>query len=125
MISLKDVLYIHKQAISKFGGTVGVRNYDLLESAIKRPYMTFDKMELYPNIEDKASAILESIVKNHPFIDGNKRTGYILMRYLLLESGRDIQASKNEKYELVIGVAEGKISFEEIQNWIKNRIIQL
>lgn len=123
MITLKEVLFIHKQAISKFGGATGVRDYDLLESAIKRPYMTFDSVDLYPNIEDKASAILESIVKNHPFVDGNKRTGYILMRYLLLKSGKDIEADKNEKYELVIGVAEGKISFEEIKNWIKSKIV--
>lgn len=123
MITLKEVLFIHKQAIFKFGGTTGVRDYDLLESAIKRPYMTFDNVDLYPNVEDKASAILESIVKNHPFVDGNKRTGYILMRYLLLKSGKDIQADKNEKYQLVIGVAEGQISFEEIKDWIKNKIV--
>lgn len=85
--------------------------------------MTFDNVDLYPQIEDKAAAILESIVKNHPFVDGNKRTGYILMRYLLLESGKDIQADENEKYRLVISIAEGKISFEKIRKWIKNKIV--
>lgn len=66
---------------------------------------------------------MESIVKNHPFIDGNKRTAYVLMRYLLLKSGKDIEADKNDKYELVIGIAEGKLSFEEINDWIKNKIV--
>lgn len=66
---------------------------------------------------------MESIVKNHQFINGNKRTAYVLMRYLLLKSEKDIEADKNKKYELVIGIAEGKLSFEEINDWIKNKIV--
>lgn len=122
MIALKEVLLIHRQVIAHFGGTLGVRDYDLLESAIERPFMTFGGKELYPKIEDKVSAILESIVKNHPFLDGNKRMGYILMRYLLLKEGKDIRATKEEKYSLVISVAEGRITFEEIRDWIRDRI---
>lgn len=123
MITIEEVLLIHKQVISKFGGSFGVRDYNLLEAAIQRPFATFDEIELYPNIEDKASAIIESIVKNHPFIDGNKRTGYVLMRYLLLKSGKDIYASSDEKYNFVIEIAKGNTEIEDIQRWIKNKII--
>ena len=77
MISLKEVLYLHEQSIKDFGGSHGIRDHGLLESAIERPNATFGGEELYPTIFLKAAALLESIVKNHPFVDGNKRTGWL------------------------------------------------
>ena len=76
MISLEEVLKIHNILIEKFGGSPGIRNRELLESSIGRPFSTFDSIDLYPTPIDKGAAIIESIVKNHPFIDGNKRTGF-------------------------------------------------
>ena len=122
MISLKEALFIHRLAIEKFGGSEGVRDMGLLESAIQRPHATFDQQELYPTPVDKAAATIESIVKNHPFSDGNKRTGYILMRLILLKAEMDIQATEAEKYTFVIKIAEGKLDFDEIRFWIKNNI---
>ncbi|MBL0105686.1 MAG: type II toxin-antitoxin system death-on-curing family toxin [Bacteroidetes bacterium] len=80
---------------------------------------SFDLIDLYPTPEDKAAALLESIVINHPFVDGNKRMGYVLMRLLLLKYGKDINASMDEKYEIVISVASGNSSIEEIKSWVK------
>ena len=120
MITLKETLIIHELAIEKFGGGEGIRDMNLLESALQRPHATFDQQELYPTPIEKAAAIIESIVKNHPFADGNKRTGYILMRLMLLKSNLDIEASEEEKYKFVIRIAEGKSDFEEIKSWIKN-----
>ena len=77
MITLKEALVIHELAIKKFGGSYGIRDMNLLESAIQRPNATFDGIDLYPNPVSKAAGMIESIVKNHPFSDGNKRTGYI------------------------------------------------
>ena len=74
MIELRDVLNIHNILIDKFGGSKGVRDQDSLESAIHRPFATFDNQDLYPTPADKSAAILESILINHPFVDGNKRT---------------------------------------------------
>lgn len=91
---------------------------NLLESAIQRPNVTFDGKDLYPSAIDNASAIIESIVKNHPFSDGNKRTGYILMRLILLKSNMDIEAAEKEKYDFVIKIVEGKMGFDEIKSWI-------
>ncbi|MBK0382233.1 type II toxin-antitoxin system death-on-curing family toxin [Pedobacter sp. SD-b] len=121
MIEIKDVLNIHNILIDKFGGSKGVRDHGLLESAINRPFATFDNLELYESPEQKAAAILESILINHPFVDGNKRTAYVLMRLILLENGLDIAADKNEKYEMVISASTGNIRFDEILEWIRTR----
>ena len=79
MIELKEVEKIHDILIEKFGGAKGIRDSGALESAISRPYQTFDGQDLYPDPVDKAAAIFESIISNHPFVDGNKRTAYVLM----------------------------------------------
>lgn len=121
MISIEEVLRIHDILIEKFGGTPGVRDKELLKSSIFRPFNTFDSVDLYPTPIDKAAAMIESIVKNHPFIDGNKRTGYTLMRLFLLNEGLDIVASEDDKYDFVIRIAEGKSSYDEIKTWIDSR----
>jgi death on curing protein len=121
MISTEDVLKIHQLLIDQFGGSHGVRDKSSLDSAINRPFATFDQQELYPEPVDKAAAILESIVINHPFIDGNKRTGYVLARLLLLKSGLDIKTTQEDKYEMVIAVSRGEWKFEQIKDWLIER----
>lgn len=121
MIRTEDVLKIHKLLIDQFGGTHGVRDHNSLNSSINRPFATFDQKELYPEPIEKTAAILESIVANHPFIDGNKRTGYVLARLLLLKSGLDIKATQEDKYEMVIAVSRGEWKYEEIKNWLTER----
>ena len=119
MISIKEAEQIHKILIDTFGGAHGIRDLSALESALSRPFQTFDDKELYPTAIDKAAALAESILNNHPFIDGNKRTGYVLMRLFLLQNGQDINATQVEKYEFVISIASGKIRFEEIVSWLE------
>jgi death on curing protein len=121
MISTEEVIKIHKLLIDQFGGSHGVRDKSSLNSAINIPFATFDQQELYPEPVDKAAAILESIVTNHPFIDGNKRTGYVLARLLLLKSGLDLKATQEEKYEMVIAVSKGELKYEHIRNWMTGR----
>ncbi len=118
MISLNAALHIHDESIKSFGGSHGVRDLGALESALKRPFQTFGGEELYPSPLEKASALLESVLKNHPFIDGNKRTGYVLMRVFLLQHNIDISASQEEKYKFVIQVASSEYNFEEILDWL-------
>ncbi len=108
--------------IDKFGGSKGVRDQGSLESAINRPFATFEKHDLYPTPSDKAAAILESILINHPFIDGNKRTAYVLMRLLLLNYGFDILADQDDKYKMVISASKGDLRFDGIKNWIEIRL---
>ena len=122
MIELRDVLNIHNILIEKFGGSKGIRDQGSLESAINRPFATFDNQDLYPTPEEKSAAILESILINHPFIDGNKRTAYVLMRLILLDNGLDVAATQDDKYKMVISASKGEMRFEEIRNWIQERL---
>ncbi|MBS1527321.1 MAG: type II toxin-antitoxin system death-on-curing family toxin [Bacteroidetes bacterium] len=124
MIDFKEIITIHSELIDNFGGSKGVRNMDGLKAAIARPYMTFDQIELYPNPEDKAAAIFESLIINHPFIDGNKRISYFLLRFFLLEFDLDILASDLEKYELTITASKGEADIDYIRSWIKERLIK-
>ena len=75
MILLEDILNLHQFSIQKYGGSDGLRDSGLLESAIARPFQSFGGEDLYPSIFEKAAALGESLIINHPFIDGNKRTG--------------------------------------------------
>ena len=122
MISEEDVLSIHDILIERFGGIKGIRDKASLDSALKRPYQTFESQDLYPTLIEKVSALLESIIKNHPFNDGNKRLGYTLCRLILLNNGIDIIADEGEKYDFIIQIAENKIEFAEIVNWLKNHV---
>jgi death-on-curing protein len=122
MITLEDALRIHIILADRFGGATGVRDKKLLESALQRPYQTFDKKDLYGSPIEKAAVLIESIIINHPFVDGNKRFGYVAMRLLLMESGFDISATENEKYNFVILIAKGDMKFNGICEWIKRNI---
>jgi death-on-curing protein len=119
MISEKQAVEIHDILIDRFGGLDGIRDRVLLNSALNRPYQTFDGKELYPTPIEKAAAILESIVKNHPFIDGNKRTGYVLAKLIIMDHNLDIYADQEKKYQTVISVSKGKLNFDQIKDWLK------
>lgn len=118
MISLKDAEEIHRTLIENFGGSHGIRDMPNLQSALARPFQTFDGKDLYPTVIHKAASLIESILINHPFIDGNKRTGYVLMRMLLINNDLDIHATQEEKYDFVMNIASGKIEFENIVSWL-------
>jgi len=120
MISAFQAIQIHELLIAKFGGSLGIRDRGALTSALSRPFQIFEGKELYPSILQKSAALIESILANHPFVDGNKRTGYVLMRVFLLNNGYDIIASQNEKYEFLIRIASGKSNFNDIIYWLEN-----
>jgi death on curing protein len=123
MITISQAEQIHDILIENFGGSKGVRDQGSLASALSRPYQTFDGKELYPSIVKKAAGLIESILVNHPFVDGNKRTGYVLMRLMLLANGHDISATQQEKYDFVISIASGKTDLENIVRWLEAHMI--
>jgi death on curing protein len=119
MIDINEVEKIHDILIENFGGAKGIRDRGILESAINRPYQTFDGQELYPSPIDKAAAIFESLISNHPFIDGNKRTAYVMMRLVLKEGKMDINLTQDQKFDFVIKAAKGEFTYDQIRTWIK------
>ena len=119
MIDLKTVESIHNILIDKFGGGKGIRDQRLLESSLARPKATFDQKDLYPNSIDNAAALFESLIINHPFVDGNKRTAYVLMRLYLMADNMDILASQSEKYAFDIGASKGELRFDQIKEWLR------
>ena len=118
MIDLKTVESVHNILIDKFGGSKGIRDVGSLESALARPYATFDQKDLYPTSIDKAAALFESLIINHPFVDGNKRIAYVLIRLVLMADNLDIVASQNEKYAFVIASSKGEFRFDQIKEWL-------
>ena len=124
MIELEEIEEIHKTLIEFFGGSQGTRELSALKSALARPFQTFENKDVYPTPVYKAAALIESILINHPFIDGNKRTGYVAMRSFLISNGFDIEATQDEKYQFVINIASGKIRFEEIAVWLHSHVVE-
>jgi death-on-curing protein len=123
MIDFQEVIEIHQVLVNEFGGLSGIRDENALKSALTRPFSGFGTTEFYPTIEEKVSAVIESIVKNHPFVDGNKRTGYVIMRLLLMQFGKDLHATQDEKYNFVIAIASGELAFQEIVAWVKEHVV--
>ena len=124
MIAVKDVEEIHKILIDNFGGLQGIRDLGSLESALARPFQSFGNDDLYPSPILKAAALLESILINHPFLDGNKRTAYTIVRLFLLSNNLDINASQDEKYNFVVATASGKNDFDSIALWLTTHTVK-
>lgn len=114
-----QVLAIHDQMIKRFGGSRGVRDVGLLESAVVRPQASFDREDLYPTIFVKAAALLQSLLKNHPFVDGNKRTALSVAGIFLKINGYKLINSHKEEVEFAIKVDNQHLTIKEITRWLK------
>ncbi len=119
MILLEDILTLHLHSIKLYGGGEGIRDLGGLEAAIARPFATFGGEYLYQSSFEKAAAIGESIIMNHPFIDGNKRTGLLAMLTLLRDDGFEFEAAEETTYNFTIQISTGEIHFDEIVTWLK------
>ena len=124
-LSKPQILHIHQQQIERFGGTTGVRDDGALESALARPQSTFGGEDLYPTLAEKAAALLHSLVSNHPFVDGNKRTAAMCTELFLLINGLEMLASDDDLEELVMSAARGEREAEEIAIWLEQRLSPL
>jgi death on curing protein len=118
MVARAFIDRLHELSIEKYGGSKGIRDVGMLESAIARPFQTFDGQDLYPHPLDKAAAIGESIIINHPYIDSNKRTGFLAMFGVLDEYGIQLTASEDEAYRAMIQVSTGEMGFEGLRDWL-------
>jgi len=121
-LTLIEVLNLHRQIIEQSGGALGVRDLGALESALAQPRMTFGGEDLYPTLVDKAAAVGFSIIMNHPFVDGNKRTGHAAMETFLVLNGMEISASVDEQEQVILSLASGNSGRESFVEWLKQHI---
>ena len=119
---LSEVLELYGQVMEQSGGAVGIRDLAALESALAQPRMTFGGVELYPTVAEKAAALAFSLINNHPFLDGNKRTGHAAMEVFLILNGFEVEASVDEQEEVVLRVASGEMNREALAEWVRTHL---
>lgn len=116
------VLVVHRRQVLQHGGLLGIRDEGLLESALARPRQIF-AYEPEADISRLAAAYAWSMVRNHPFVDGNKRTALVICRVFLRSNGYDLAASAEEKYAVFMGIASGLVSEEEFAQWLREHTV--
>lgn len=119
-LSLDDVYAIHVRMIAIGGGRGDIHDFTLLHSAVERPKVTFGGQELYPTIWKKAAALLHSLVKNHPFDDGNKRTAYYSTKRFLFLNGYELRGSKKEVVPFMVSVDIKNLPLDTIASWLRS-----
>jgi death on curing protein len=124
-LSLAEVLKLHDSIISETGGSHGLRDLGLLESALGQPQQTFGGEDLYPTLAAKATALGFSVIKNHPFVDGNKRVGHAALEAMLMLNGMELSASVDDSESEVLAVASGVRTREEFQAWVEEHVVPL
>ena len=118
--TLDEVLAIHADQIERYGGSPGIRDQGLLESALAMPEATYSGDDLHPSLSEKAAAYLFHLVKNHPFVDGNKRAGLAVCLAFLAMNDVSVRASDDELVEVVYGVAEGRTSKADVAVFLRD-----
>jgi death-on-curing protein len=118
-LSLDEVFAIHAHLIDRYGGSLGIRDRGLLESALAMPLASFSGEELHATLHEKAAAYLFHLVKNHPFVDGNKRVGLAVCLAFLRLNGMRIDATDDELVERVMGVAAGRHAKAEVAVFLR------
>ena len=122
MLTKQQILLLHTQLIRQSGGTDGVRDEGMLDSAISQPLQTFDNMELYPGIVNKAVRLGYGLITNHPFVDGNKRIGTHAMLVTLDINGIELQYQDEDLIQLSLKIASGKADDCVLRTWVLARI---
>ena len=120
ILTKEQILLLHSQLIENFGGSSDIRDEALLDSAINTPFQTYDGEELYPTLLDKASRLCFGLVKNHPFVDGNKRIGTHAMLVFLALNGIELKYTQKELYETILNVASGSVDYNGLLQWVLN-----
>ena len=118
-----NILTLYKIMVDNTGGTIGIRDTSLLESALNAPFQTFGDEELYPSINEKASRLCYGLIKNHPFIDGNKRIGVYAMLVFLELNNLNLNFSDEEIINIALKTADSTYSYEDILGILKGKEI--
>ena len=116
-----EVIFFHTVSIQQYGGAEGVREPEALEAAVVRPWFRVGAEDTFPSPFDKAAAICESIIRRHPFVDGNKRIGHAVMEAFLVLNGYEIQASVDEQERIILRLAAGELDRTAFTAWLRSR----
>lgn len=119
-LTVEQVLFIHMRLLTETGGSSGLRDLALLASAVARPQATFGGEDLYPDLFSKAAALMDSLIRNHPFVDGNKRVGITAAGLFLLRNGQRLTATNAELESFTLQVARSEASVEQITTWLRD-----
>lgn len=118
-LTTQDILLLHNLQIEATGGLHGLRDFGALEASVERPWTTFGGDDLYPTIVDKAAALMHSTIKNHSFVEGNKRTGMHAAMTFLEINRHHLQAAQKEVERFALRVAAQKVEIDEIATWLR------
>ena len=123
--TLQDIYELHTQLENAFVLSSGVRDENLLASAVNTPFQTFMGNDLYPSIYDKAAQLCYGLANNHPFTDGNKRTALHSMYVYLIINGFDITATQQDVENMIIDVAAGNMTNVELAQWLRENTVEI
>ena len=118
-LSREVALALHGRAIERFGGSRGVRDAGLLDAALAQPWQTFGGIELYPTPEEKIARLCFEVVTQHPFVDGNKRAGALLLGVLLRREGRAFRPDASDLLHVIMGIAAGSKGYRELLSFVR------
>lgn len=118
-----QVVMLQNELIGEHGGSPGLRDENLLDSALAAPFQTFDGQSLLPTIQQKAARLGFGLIKNHPFVDGNKRIGAHITLTVLAINGIELEYDQKELYEVIVHIASGETTFNDFVCWILNHEI--
>lgn len=124
MIYLSKIWLInaHTQLIKVFGSIDGIRDESILDSALSTPFQTFDGVDLYPTLNQKAARLGYDLIKNHPFVDGNKRIGAFAMEAYLNLNSIELEFTQEELIDIILNIAAGKAQYETLFKWVAEHI---
>ena len=117
-LSKPQILLLHEQLIAETGGSSGLRDEGMLDSALNTPFQTFAGEDVYPSLQQKAARLCFGLVKNHPFVDGNKRIGAHVMLVFLALNGIELQHTQTELSDVILQLAAGAIQSSDLLDWI-------
>jgi death-on-curing protein len=117
-LSKRQILMLHQQLVEQTGGSDGIRDDGLLDSALSAPFQSFDNTDVYPSLQQKAARLCFGLVKNHPFVDGNKRIGAHAMLVFLAVNGVELTYTQTELSDIILQVAASEKEYPDLLDWL-------
>ena len=118
ILSKRQILMLHQQLVEQTGGSDGIRDEGLLDSALSAPFQSFDNTDVYPSLQQKAARLCFGLVKNHPFVDGNKRIGAHAMLVFLAVNGVELTYTQTELSDIILQVAASEKEYPDLLDWL-------